>query len=287
MQITLINDVIGAEVTGVDVTALGADDFDRLYRTWLDRSVLVFRGQSLTPATLVAFARRFGELEPPPGSEKDRREAAGAAEAKDMWIISNVVENGKPIGALGAGEAEWHSDMTYLPTPPTASVLYGREVPEGQGDTWYASMFAALERMPDDLRRRVEGRSANHDSSYTSAGDLRVGMDAVADVRRAPGAVHPLVVGHPETGRPALFPGRRTNAYVKDLPLEESEALLDQLWAWCTRAEFTYVHKWRPGDLLIWDNRSTLHRRDSFDPALRRVLWRCQLKGGALAAAAA
>jgi len=287
MRIEPSTENTGAEVTGVDVTRIDDEGFRTLYQSWLDRCVLVIRDQKLTPAELVAFGRRFGELEPPPGSEKDRREEAGADSAPDMWIISNVMEKGEPIGALGAGEASWHSDMTYLPAPPTASILYGHEVPVGHGHTWYANMYAALAQMPAALRSRIEGRQANHDSSYTSAGDLRVGMDDVVDVTRAPGAVHPLIVRHPETGRPALFPGRRLNAYVKGLPVDESEALLDELWAWCTRDAFVYVHHWQPGDLLIWDNRSTLHRRDSFDPSLRRVLWRCQVKGGALPAAAA
>ncbi len=287
MRIEPLTEKTGAEVTGVDVTAIDDDSFRQIYQTWLDRCVIVIRGQELTPAELVAFGRRFGELEPPPGSEKDRREDAGADSAPDMWIISNVMEKGEPIGALGAGEAAWHSDMTYLPEPPTASILFGREVPVGHGHTWYANMYAALEAMPADLRARIEGRQANHDSSYTSAGDLRVGMGEVVDVSKAPGAEHPLIVRHPETGRPALFPGRRLNAYIRGLPVAESEALLDELWDWCTRDDFVYVHQWQPGDLLVWDNRSTLHRRDSFDNSLRRILWRCQIKGGALPAAAA
>lgn len=287
MDIKPLTKSVGAEAIGVDVTALDDGAFATIYQAWLQHSVLVCRGQSLTPEALVAFGRRFGELEPPPGSEKGGRDEERAAAAPDMWIISNVVENGKPIGALGAGEAEWHSDMTYLPTPPTASILFGREVPVGQGDTWFAGMHAALEAMPVELRQRIEGRTANHDSSYTSAGDLRKGMDAVIDVTKAPGAVHPLIVRHPETGRPVLFPGRRLNAYVQGLPVEESEALLDELWDWCVRPEFTYVHKWQPGDLLMWDNRAVLHRRDSFDPDARRVMWRCQVKGGALQAVAA
>jgi taurine dioxygenase len=278
---------IGVEFAGVDARAMDAAGFGAIHRAWLERSVVVLRDQMLTPSELTAFARRFGELEPPPGSERAAREDEGAAEAREMWIISNVVENGRAIGALGAGEAEWHSDMTYLSTPPTASILYGREVPEGQGDTWFASMYAAITEMPEGLRQRIDRRSSKHDSSYTSAGELRKGMATVTDARQAPGAMHPLVVRHPETGRPALFPGRRRNAYIQGLDLSESNALLDELWAWCTQPAFVYRHRWRRGDLLVWDNRSTLHRRDGFDPAARRILWRCQVKGSALAAAAA
>jgi taurine dioxygenase len=247
--------------------------------------MLLFRGQDLTPRGLTAFASRFGPLEPPPGSEKDLRTDAGANEDPNMWIISNVVEGGKAIGALGYGEAEWHSDMTYLDIPPTASVLFGREVPGAGANTCFANMYAAWEQMPADLAAEVRDAQALHNSSYTSAGELRKGMDAVTDVREAPGATHPVVVRHPDTGRQALFLGRRTNAYIKGLELADSEALLDRLWDYCVGDQFCYVHNWQPGDVLIWDNRSTLHRRDAFDPDARRILWRCQITGTALPSA--
>jgi taurine dioxygenase len=286
MQISPLNDAIGARVDGVDLAA-GFDDetFAAIHRAWLDRCVLLFRGQTLTPAQLVAFAARFGPLEPPPGSEKDLRSDAGADQARDMWIISNVVENGKAIGALGYGEAEWHSDMTYLDVPPTASVLYGHEVPAMGANTWFANMYTAWEQMPLDLRTTVENAQALHNSSYTSAGELRKGMDEVTDVRQAPGAVHPIVITHPENGRQALFLGRRTNAYIKGMTVADSETMLDRLWDYCVDDKFSYSHQWQPGDVLIWDNRSTLHRRDAFDPKARRILWRCQIKGTALPAA--
>ncbi|MDA1099851.1 MAG: TauD/TfdA family dioxygenase [Proteobacteria bacterium] len=281
-----LNDAIGARVDGVDLAA-GFDDgtFAAIHQAWLERCVLLFRGQTLTPAQLVAFAARFGPLEPPPGSEKDLRSDAGADEARDMWIISNVVENGKAIGALGYGEAEWHSDMTYLDVPPTASVLYGHEVPATGANTWFANMYAAWEQMPAELRAAVQGARALHNSSYTSAGELRKGMDPVTDVRDAPGAVHPVVITHPENGRQALFLGRRTNAYIKGMDVADSEAMLDRLWDYCVADKFNYSHHWQPGDVLIWDNRSTLHRRDAFDPTARRILWRCQIAGTALPAA--
>ncbi|MBT3536329.1 MAG: TauD/TfdA family dioxygenase [Rhodospirillaceae bacterium] len=283
MQITPINDAIGARVEGVDLAA-GIDDgsFAAIHKAWLDNCMLLFRGQTLTPTQLTAFAARFGPLEPPPGSEKDLRADSGSDADKDMWIISNVIENGKPIGALGDGEAEWHSDMTYLDMPPTASVLYGHEVPPVGANTWFANMYRAWDQMPASLAGEIESRQALHNSSYTSAGELRKGMDEVTDVRDAPGAVHPIVIDHPDTERQALFLGRRTNAYIKDMELADSEALLDRLWDYCVGGDFTYTHEWERGDVLIWDNRSTLHRRDAFDPSHRRILWRCQISGTAL-----
>ena len=286
MEITPISEAIGARVDGVDLaTGLDDESFATIRQAWLDRCILLFRSQTLSPRQLTAFAARFGELEPPPSSEKDLRADAGADSDKNMWIISNVIENGKPIGALGAGEAEWHSDMTYLDVPPTASVLYGYEVPPVGADTWFANMYLALEKMPSNLRGKIEGRKALHNSSYTSAGELRKGMDEVTNVQDAPGALHPMIIEHPETHRTALFLGRRTNAYIQDMEVSESEDLLDRLWNFCVGSGFIYSHQWQQGDVLIWDNRSTLHRRDSFDPNQRRVLWRCQISGTSLPSA--
>ncbi len=264
----------GSEITGIDVRALDDAGFAEIEALWLQRCLIVIRDQHLTPAELCTFSRRFGELEPPPASEARRRDE----EAPEMWVISNVVENGKAIGALGSGEAEWHTDMSYIPAPPSASVLYGREVVTNGGRTWFGNMMAALDAMPARLRERLEGKTINHDSSYTSAGDLRKGMQPVTDVTVAPGARHPAIRPHSVTAREALFTGRRTNGWIVGMDVAESEELLDQIWAWCTREEFLYVHEWRANDLLVWDNRSTIHRREAFDASARRVMWRCQVR---------
>lgn len=282
METRNLSPLTGTEITGIDVRTLDDAAFARVEQLWLDRCLIVIRDQHLTPAELCAFSRRFGELEPPPASEARRRDE----EAAEMWVISNVVENGKAIGALGNGEAEWHTDMSYIPAPPSASVLYGREVVTEGGRTWFGNMMAAIEGMPGDLRRRLADQVVNHDSSYTSAGDLRKGMSEVTDVTRAPGARHPAIRRHPVTEREALFLGRRTNSWLVGLQVEESERLLDELWAWCTRDAFLYAHEWRPNDLLVWDNRSTIHRREAFDASARRVMWRCQVRDAALANAA-
>ncbi len=270
---------LGAEVYGLDLSKpLSEAEFAALVEAWRDHIVLLFRDQKMSDDDLIRFSRRFGTLDVAPASATDH---AGAQEKSrpEIWIISNVVENGKPIGALGDKEAEWHTDMSYVEEPPMASVLYSVEIPSAGGDTSFANMYKAYETLPDDLRREIEGRPCNHDSSTTSVGELRVGAGAIADVRVVPGAKHPMVRTHPETGGKALYLGRRLNAYVPGLDLAESERLLDRLWAHCTRREFAWTHRWRVGDLLIWDNRVAIHRRDGFDGRERRVMHRTQIKG--------
>src|SRR5262249_53276401 len=153
------------------------------------------------------------------------------------------------------------------------------EIPTAGGDTSFASMAAALEAMPPVLRAAIEGRHAKHDSSYTSAGELRKGMRSDIDATTAPGAMHPIVRTHPETGRQGIYLGRRRNGLIVELPLEQSEAVLDEIWGFATRPEFTYRHRWRLGDLLVWDNRSLVHQRDAFDPTSRRIMLRTQVRG--------
>lgn len=272
---------LGAEVRGVDLSKPLTDDaFTAIQQAWYDHIVLLFRGQKLSDGDLIRFSRHFGELDIAPASATDM---AGAQEKSrpEIWIISNVLENGKPIGALGDKEAEWHTDMSYVAAPPMASVLYSLEIPKTGGDTSFANMYKALEALPVDLRAAVEGRSCNHDASTTSVGELRAGADAVVDVRAAPGAKHPAIRTHPATGGKALYLGRRLNGYIEGYSVEESERLLDRLWAHCAKPEFSWTHKWAVGDLLIWDNRCAIHRRDGFDGRERRVMHRTQIKGDA------
>ena len=199
----------------------------------------------------------------------------------EIYIVSNVKLNGEPIGSLGDGEAVWHTDMSYLDVPPMASMLYALEVPPAGGNTSFCSMYAVYEALPDELRGRIANLKIKHDGTYNSGGYLRQGVAATDDPRTSPGAVHPLVCTHPDTGRRMLYLGRRRNAYLVGLELAESEALLDQLWAFVARPEFAWEHAWRVGDLVLWDNRCTMHRRDPFDASARRIMHRTQIKGSA------
>ena len=194
-------------------------------------------------------------------------------------LVSNVMEKGAPIGSLGAGEVAWHTDMSYLDDPPKASMLYALEVPASGGNTYFSSMYGAYQSLPDDLKKRIEGLQLKHDGTYNSGGYLRQGITAVDDPATSPGTYHPLVCEHPETRRRLLYLGRRRNAYIQGLRLAESESLLDELWAWATPPELTWHNEWRAGDLVMWDNRCTMHRRDPFDASSRRVMHRTQIKG--------
>jgi taurine dioxygenase len=273
---------LGAEIVGVELTKLSEPEFAVLLDAWARHSVLLIREQRLTDADLVRFSRRFGQLDLCPPNDLGRTHIEAQPE---IVVISNVVENGRRIGSLGNYESLWHTDMSFMPSPPKASLLYALEVPATGGETSFCDMQGAYETLPDELKRRIRSYRAIHDASYDSAGNLRGGLPEVADVRQSPGAHHPLVRLHPTTGRPALFLGRRRNAYVVGLPLEESERLLDQLWAHAIRPEHVWTHRWRVGDLVIWDNRCTMHRREAFPADSRRVMHRTQVKGEEVMAA--
>jgi taurine dioxygenase len=266
---------LGAEITDVDLRAIDDGTFATVYRAWLDHQVLLVRDQRLSDGDLIAFSRRFGSLDLAPVQENGRRSVEGHPE---IYVVSNVVENGVAIGSLGSGEAVWHTDMSYLPDPPKASALYALEVPGAGGDTMFCTMYGAWEALPASLQRRVAGLQVKHDGTYNSGGYVRQGVTPGGDPRTAPGTLHPLVRLHQETGRRGLYLGRRRNAYIDGLPKDESDALLDELWDYATDASLTWRHQWRAGDLVLWDNRCTMHRRDAFDPDARRVMHRTQIR---------
>ena len=276
MRVKPMDAALGAEVIGVDLRALDDETFAAIHQAWLDHQVLLFRDLQLTDDDLVAVSRRFGDLDEAPVQETGRRFVEGHPE---IYVVSNVVQDGMAIGSLGSGEAVWHTDMSYLPDPPKASALYALEVPPRGGDTSFCSMYAAWEALPAPLQRRVERLRVKHDGTYNSGGYLREGVTPTGDPRTSPGTFHPLVYPHPETGRRALYLGRRRNAYIEGFSLDDSDALLDEIWAHATRESLTWRHQWRAGDLVLWDNRCTMHRRDAFDPAARRVMHRTQIKG--------
>jgi len=274
---------LGADVHGVDLSQPVSDAvYQKMLSAWSEHLVLRFSGQRIDDATLMKFSARFGELDRVPiaSADVDGANSGVASEAID-WVnvISSIKKDGKAVGGLGSYELVWHTDMSYNPLPPRASLLYALEVPPDGGNTGFLNMYTAYETLPADLKRAVEGKTCIHDASKNSAGELRQGFQRTLDVRQTPGAVHPLVRLHPLSKRKALFLGRRPGAYIHGLAIEESEVLLDTLWAHVTQERFAWYQKWRVGDLVMWDNRCVMHRRDAFDDSLRRLMHRTQIVG--------
>lgn len=274
---------LGADVHGIDLSQPLSDAmFERILQAWSAHLVLRFSGQKLTDDQLMQFSARFGELDrvPIPTAGFDRKDSDVDDKAREwVTVISSVKKNGKAVGGLGSYELVWHTDMSYNPLPPRASLLYALEVPADGGNTGFLNMYEAYEALPEPLKRAIEGKTCIHDSSRNSAGELRQGFQRTTDVTRTPGAVHPLVRLHPVSQRKALFLGRRPGAYIHGLSIEESEKLLNAVWAHTTQERFAWYQKWRIGDLVMWDNRCVMHRRDAFDESLRRLMHRTQIVG--------
>ena len=265
-----------AEIQEIQLDRITDSEFELLYAAWLHYGVLRIRNQDLDDEQLQAFSQRFGPLEEAPFG---RMPEAEKAKIKNRFVttLSNIKVDGKPIGGLGNDEATWHSDMTYSETPPPASLLLGIEIPDQGGDTHFADQRAALAALPAALRQRVESLSVKHNAAHTSVGKLRPGFEAFEDPRDAPGAIHPMIKTHNETGKPALYLGRREWAYIPGMTVTESDDLLDALWAYVAIKENTWTQHWQPFDLIIWDNRCVMHRRDGFDQNSRRYMRRCQV----------
>ena len=277
MKISPTGAALGADVWDIQLDRLDNKTFQDIYQAWLDHNgVLRFPCQDLNDDNFLEFAARFGELDLAPINAN-----GGYWKPKypELAVISNLVQNGKPVGSLGSYESKWHTDMSYNESPPKASILYAIELPLEGGDTGFASTAAAYDALSEEMKERIAGLTCKHDSSHNSVGQVRKGFQKTYQKREdTPGAVHPLVAEHPETGRKVIYLGRRARAYICELEKFESDALLDDLFAHITRPQFTWTQKWRLGDVVIWDNRCTLHRRDALDPNERRLLHRAQIK---------
>ncbi len=271
---------LGADVTGLDMREeLSAEEIECVRDAWVKHLVLRFRDQEgLGVEDLIRFSRSFGGL--------DRRPVRGTLYGGaqndlplEINVISNIMVDGKPIGSLGSGEAEWHADMTYNERPPKGSMLYAVEIPPAGGGTSFANMYLAYESLPADLKSRANELKCVHDASRNSTGELRQGFEAHTDPRKTVGAIHPLVITHPDSHQKCLLLGRRRNAYLVGLPVEESEELLDRLWEHAVQARHSWTQEWKIGDAVLWDNRCTMHRRNAFDPESRRLMYRTQIAG--------
>jgi taurine dioxygenase len=266
-----------ADIEGVDLSEpMDGNILKSITDAWSQHLVLRFRGQRLSDPALERFSAQLGKLDAAPiytaGTRVD-------VDSDFVTVISNVKVDGKPIGDLGDGESLWHTDMSYNEVPPMASALYALEIPATGGNTGFSNMYLAYETLPDRLKRRIAGMQCKHDASRNSTGGRRGDYPDVTNPKDAPGAVHPIVRTHPTTGRNALFLGRRLNAYVMGLSVENSEELLDELWDHATKPELTWYQEWKVGDLVLWDNRCAMHRRDAFNGGERRIMHRTQIAG--------
>ena len=275
---------LGADITGIDISAGITDEqFRQIYDAWNNHLVLRFRGQQLDDNPLAEFSLRFGELDNAPTRPEN---VPYHPSRKEITVLSNIIEDGKPIGGLGNSELVWHQDMSYNDLPPKASLLYGIETPAVGGDTSFYNLYAGYETLPQSLKERIAGLTCKHDATRNSAGQLRSGLEKNYTNEDRPGAVHPLAIRHGDTGRTALYLGRRPNAWIVGLSDDESDALLDELWAHIENGNHHWSQQWQPGDLVIWDNRCTLHRRGQLDPSQRRLMHRTQVRDEARPAAA-
>jgi taurine dioxygenase len=284
-QVVPAKAALAAEIRGIDLKTIDDATFAELHRAWLQNVMLVFRGQSLDAQDLVRLVHRFGTPVTSSGLHKrDLKERAGNelfSLPPEVTVVSNVKEAGKSVGILGDGEVVWHSDFSFKERPTAARMLVAMEVPprEAGGSTFFLSCYAAYDALSPEMKRRISGKTIKQADIIDTAMKVRPGMSLDMDIRSVPGPSHPIISTHPETGHNMLFLGRRHGSYVNGSSLEESEALLNELWEHCTQPRFWYEHKWSVGDVVVWDNRAILHRRDPFESASRRVLYAAQVEG--------
>jgi taurine dioxygenase len=264
-----LSPALGAEIVGIDLSK-EIDDFPfaQIRDAWHDHIVILLRDQELSEEDEVRFAEKFG----PPAVIHTKQFVRNHPA---VMLISNIREDGKPIGALPDGEMHFHTDQCHQERPAMASMLYALEVPRRGGNTLFANGYKAYATLPDAIKRRIDGRSALNAYDYDTASTKR-------GTRLAEGVascVHPVVRTHPATGRKALYVNRLMTVRIEGLPADESDELLGLLFEHQERREFVYEHVWRAGDLLMWDNRCTLHARTDFSPNERRLMRRVTILG--------
>lgn len=283
--------LLGAFVRGVDLSAEpSAEQEAALRAAWAQHLVLVFRDQTLSAPQYLRAIKIFGS--PRPGAVRKYYEDSGTTDPSaslgvpEITILSNLDASGRPVeqnDSLGSQEVVWHSDNSYIDRPPAGSTLYALEIPpDGSGQTSFANQYVAYEQLADDVKQAIHGRFAKHDASRNSAGVLRPGVKLPTNLDEVPGPMHPLVRVHPVTQKPALYLGRRRkwpSQFINDCAADESERLLDHLWREATRPVLTWTHQWQVGDVLVWDNRCTMHYRKPVNSSHRRVMWRSQFSG--------
>ena len=275
-----VSDAIGAEVRGVDLTKPVSEEVRRqLDRALNDHVVLVFRGQELSEKDQLRAAEIFGPV------ALRRRPIDGVGPGGDydspFMMVTNIVENGKPIGAFGDGEMWFHHDTSYYPEPRRATLLYAVTLPSWGGNTCFSNMYLAYERLPEDIRAKIEGKKVLQVHDYKRREKLD--MDKV-DLTKVLNHEQPIIISHPKTGRKALFISRLMSMRIMGLEREESDRILDQLADISEDPEIVYEHEWKHGDLVVWDNWASIHARKDFPRDEPRLMRRLIVEGQALSA---
>ncbi len=269
ITITPLSPALGAEVAGVDLAApLDNSTVAQIRAAWLAHQVIVFRGQQLDAEAQLRFCRALGEIELTRTTRRDGREIPG------VLFVANRARDGFK-GILPDGEMQFHTDQCYYEVPIAATSLFALEIPSQGGNTLFANAYRAYDALPGALKTRLAGLRALNVYDYAANAMVR----ATEPNPDAPRYVHPVVRTHPETGRKAIYVNRLMTDHIEGMAPDESRDLLDTLFAAVERPEHIYEHAWRPGDLVLWDNRCTLHARTDFDPAEARVLRRVAVRG--------
>ncbi len=277
LEIRAFDAPLGAEVLGLDLSQpLTADDFKRIHRAHLDHHVLVFRDQRITAQQQIDFSRRFGPL------QIHVLKSFQLVNHPEVLIVSNIKENGEPIGLGDAGHF-WHSDLSYKDKPSLGSLLHAQELPAEGGDTLFANQHLAWDTLPQALKTAVGSLQAEHtylakyeELRARSPWRPKLTQDQVDEVKPV---VHPVVRTHPETGRKALFVSEHFTTRIVGVPEDESRALLAELFVHASREGLIYRHVWQPHDLVFWDNRSVTHLAGGTPDHLRRKLYRTTIEG--------
>jgi taurine dioxygenase len=276
---------IGAEIAGVDCARpFDAETLQAVRQAWRDHAVLVFPGQTIDADQQRAFVSQFGSIGVRSQAlpHKKARAWEGPDYAADVMLVSNIRKDGKPIGVLPDGEMWFHHDMCYAQAPNRGSFLYAMEIPSRGGDTMFASMIAAYDNLPPRLKEAIEGRRVLQ--AFDDALDARIDLTGVA-LDAVKHAWQPMVIRHPETGRRALYVNRLMSHRVEGLDAASSDALLDELYAYGEDPAVRYTHRWRVGDLLMWDNLCSMHARTDFPADERRLMRRLTIAGAPVVAA--
>ena len=269
-----LSDALGAEIRGVDLSQpLDADTVAAITDAWHEHIVLLFRDQDIDTDRQIVFAEHFGDVGV--RSRPAERRPEGADYNASIMLVSNVKKDGKYIGSLPDGEMWFHHDMCYDKAPHKGTFLYAMELPSTGGNTQFANMYAAYDKLSDDMKQRVQGKRALQIYDFAT----RETVDISDDISKYKHEIQPVTITHPVTGRRALYVNPLITARIEDMAEHESRAMLDELFAFADDPSIAYEHEWRLGDLMMWDNWCSCHARTDFPASERRMLRRCTVKG--------